>query len=445
MKLIVEMDYDEGRVKLSLPQQIEKLVQGIFDNTIITVNNTAGLKAGSSCSVAKNYLDQYDQDNSREIASIDSTTRLRLSEAVSELKKGGRILAPLNETSEFQVMRVANIEQIIESETKSCDILIGTIKGTEVLYDYTVEHGETYEYYLLDNVSRRVSLNTAITVDFEDLFLTDYDETNEKIRQLRVKYNPKVSSLKTVIQETKTDTIGGKFPFFFRNGNIGYKEIPISGLLETGIDEQGMFAAAATGSDSQFRGTTAASAKKEQINIIARERKFKLAVEKWLRNGKAKLFRSGPEGSYIVRLMNVSLSPNDTLGRRLHTFSSTGYEIKDATIEEYKEMGLYKDFNEAKEEAFVVGKTLSFELANSWHPIYLSADNDNIVYFTEVTYQASEENSIMVLNPEAKEIQTVNAGSSLTFTLSQNSPDIKIAIYQGTGTVTCTYTSWIGG
>ena len=31
--------------------------------------------------------------------------------------------------------------------------------------------------------------------------------------------------------ETKTDTIGGKFPFIFRNGSVSYKEFPISGLI----------------------------------------------------------------------------------------------------------------------------------------------------------------------------------------------------------------------
>jgi hypothetical protein len=45
-----------------------------------------------------------------------------------------------------------------------------------------------------------------------------------------------------------------------------------------------------------------------------------LEVLEWLNNGEAKIFRSPTEGNYIVRLMNVSLTPNDTLGRMLHTF-----------------------------------------------------------------------------------------------------------------------------
>ena len=71
----------------------------------------------------------------------------------------------------------------------------------------------------------------------------------------------------------------------------------------------------------------------------AAERKFKLSVLEWLTNGEPKLFRSPAEGNYVVRLMNTSLSPNDTLGRMLHTFSSTGYEIMDNTIDNLKNYG----------------------------------------------------------------------------------------------------------
>jgi hypothetical protein len=60
---------------------------------------------------------------------------------------------------------------------------------------------------------------------------------------------------------------------------------------------------------------------------IYNERQFKLEVLEWLNNGEAKIFRSPTEGNYIVRLMNVSLTPNDTLGRMLHTFQCTAYEI----------------------------------------------------------------------------------------------------------------------
>jgi hypothetical protein len=38
--------------------------------------------------------------------------------------------------------------------------------------------------------------------------------------------------------------------------------------------------------------------------------------------------------------MNTSLSPNDTLGRMLHTFTCTAYEVADYTYENLKALNL---------------------------------------------------------------------------------------------------------
>jgi hypothetical protein len=63
------------------------------------------------------------------------------------------------------------------------------------------------------------------------------------------------------------------------------------------------------------------------------EREFKLEVLEWLNNGELKIFRSPAEGNYFVRLMNVSLTPTDSLGRMLHTFNCTAYEAYDYTYD----------------------------------------------------------------------------------------------------------------
>jgi hypothetical protein len=55
-------------------------------------------------------------------------------------------------------------------------------------------------------------------------------------KQLRIAFNPKVSSFKTTLQEAKIDTLGGKYPFFYRNGALAYKEFPISGLISINMD-----------------------------------------------------------------------------------------------------------------------------------------------------------------------------------------------------------------
>jgi hypothetical protein len=70
-----------------------------------------------------------------------------------------------------------------------------------------------------------------------------------------------------------------------------------------------------------------------------REREFKMEVLNWLNDGKPKLFRSPGEGNFIVRLMNTSLSPNDTLSRMLHTFSCTAYEIAECNFTNLNKYG----------------------------------------------------------------------------------------------------------
>ena len=63
------------------------------------------------------------------------------------------------------------------------------------------------------------------------------------------------------------------------------------------------------------------------------ERQFKLEVLDWLTNGEPKLFKSPNEGNYIVRLLNVSLTPNDQVGRMIHTFNATAYEVAEVSYD----------------------------------------------------------------------------------------------------------------
>jgi hypothetical protein len=121
-----------------------------------------------------------------------------------------------------------------------------------------------------------------------------------------------MSSFKSTILEQKIDTIGSKYPFFFRNGNVNYKEMPIAGLISYQADEFGAF-------DERF-AAAALNALENRPDDYYLERIFKREVEEWLTNGKPKLLRTLTEGAFIVRLMNVSFSPEDRLGRRIHSF-----------------------------------------------------------------------------------------------------------------------------
>lgn len=223
--------------------------------------------------------------------------------------------------------------------------------------DYSVSQGVKYIYalqaYNNQGIYSEREESDLLLVDFEDMFLSDGD------RQLRVKYNPKVSSIKNTILESKLDTLGGKYPFFFRNGNVKYKEFPISGLISMLMDENEEFMTGIQLIQNARSTTPAYSEDYDELSTqltgdnFRRERDFKFEVLEWLTNGKPKLFRSPGEGSYIVRLMNTSLTPNDTLSRMLHTFQSTAYEIADFTFENLRKYGmLMDDYIETRELNF---------------------------------------------------------------------------------------------
>lgn len=334
----------------------------------------------------------------------------------------------------------------------------------EVLFDdYTIKQGIQYKYAIVqynDYGMQSNKIESKIVVsNFEYIYLFDGE------KQLKIKYNPKISSFKEVKLESKIDTIGSKHPFIFRNGVVGYKEFPISGLISLLADENILFFKSNLSSPIQHREyidiykevevrnkityyyqkdwdklycaskrgsktwrSVREWCKMQKIEIkdgfnptlldyaikvsdpkpgespyeivlveniktyyypnikndlytlfagkyslidsnqpyndktkyylkrvktknvyneldsfrfsnyysmeaIQSERDFKLEVLDWLNNGKAKLFRSPTEGNYIVRLMNSSLAPNDQLGRVLHTFTSTAYEVEECTFD----------------------------------------------------------------------------------------------------------------
>ena len=60
-------------------------------------------------------------------------------------------------------------------------------------------------------------------------------------RQLKIKFNPQISSFKSTLMETKLNAMGNKFPTFFRNGIVNYKEFPLSGLISYWSDEEELF------------------------------------------------------------------------------------------------------------------------------------------------------------------------------------------------------------
>lgn len=210
-------------------------------------------------------------------------------------------------------------------------------------FDETIKSGVWYNYAI--QAATPAGLRQDIKISkkpimmiFDDVFLTTKD------RQLKIKFNPSINSFKKNISETKIETIGSKYPFFRRNGAIGYVEFPISGLISFQMDESQAFI---TKEELYLNKNILKRYDKyntenmenwpiTEANDFVYEKLFRDKVMEFLYDGQVKLFRSPTEGNYLIRLTDVSFSPNEQLGRMIWSFSATASEIDEDTVDNYE-------------------------------------------------------------------------------------------------------------
>ena len=241
--------------------------------------------------------------------------------------------------------------------------------------DFTVKSGVYYNYgiqlYAPSNQTRSnmITLKEPIRIDLEYAHLTD------KNLQFNVKFDTDISSYKHTVLESKVDTIGSKYPYIRRNAAVNYKQFSLSGLISWETDIEGKFvtdediyANPNLYKDAQidengdkhylenrmiYKGISDSIAKRgntspdlnwdlvgaEVINHYdyIYERGFRELILDFFYNGKAKLFRSTPEGNILVKLMDVSLTPKKELSRMIYSFTCTAVEVDEDSIDKYKE------------------------------------------------------------------------------------------------------------
>ena len=218
--------------------------------------------------------------------------------------------------------------------------------------DQTVESGVLYKYALLETytsgsseVSYLKTYSKVLMIVLDDMYLDIAEQ------QLKVQFNPQVSSFKRVINEGKIETIGSQYPYIRRNAAINYAQFPISGLISCQMDENEKFITKETlyGGRENLRNYEHFNSMEVNKpfmttidNDFVYEKKFRDAVMQFLMDGKVKLFRSATEGNYLVRLTDVSFTPNQQLGRMIWTFSATANEVADNTIDNYYKYNILK-------------------------------------------------------------------------------------------------------
>lgn len=295
-------------------------------------------------------------------------------------------------TGKYALSRTSSKENF-KSWNEIMRFSLNKVQEKTIWRDFTFEQGVEYQYaiFMIDgnnNYSQKV-LSEKVVGDFEDMFLFDGE------RQLKVRFNPKVSSFKNVTQEALTTTIGGTYPVYQRNGHIKYKQFSISGLLSHLTDEAGYFLPAIaanklTDTDNKY------SIYLNPENFAA-ERDFKLEVLDWLSNGKTKLFRSPGEGNYLIKLTGVSLSPTDSLSRLIHTFSATANEIGECSHDNLVDCGIITD-------SLLIGLNAIYKENTSWIPLsWLKTTENylnvlNIEKATGIKFQGISANTYVEIN-----------------------------------------------
>ena len=232
-------------------------------------------------------------------------------------------------SSEYQNNSIMVCKEITENKLQEDDV---------VYCDNTVKSGVNYKYYINkvedDGTRKGKSAAAENFVLFDDIYLSNATQT------LIIKYDSQISGYKRNILDIKTETLGSKYPYIRRNGAVDYKQVTINGLISYMADNDELFCK----KDALY-----ANIDKDRYinnycinpyNDIIAEREFREKVIDFLYKDEVKLFRSTQEGNLLVRLMDITLTPNAELGRLVYSFSCTAYEIAEDTPENYKKYNL---------------------------------------------------------------------------------------------------------
>ena len=215
------------------------------------------------------------------------------------------------------------------------DVLTFLIPPNSILdytwYDYTVENGVWYLYQAqqINKAGfRSTSIQTSkpVMIFSEDILLTTAQN------QLKIKFDPQITNFSHTVSQSLTQTIGAKYPFIRRNGNVNYRTFTLSGMITHFMDirqnlmhsnKEDLYSQSVQQLYQKYNNDNNINA----FNDIIQERQFRKKVIDFLYKNDVKLYRSSTEGNILIKLMNISFTPNTTLGRQIYSFTCTAYEI----------------------------------------------------------------------------------------------------------------------
>lgn len=246
-------------------------------------------------------------------------------------------------------------------------------KDKIIFDDRTIESGVWYKYnfQVVDKSGARsrfidesIYNPSPLMIVFNDVFLTAGN------KQLKITLNNETGPLSYNLQESKTDTIGSQFPWIRRNGAIKYRTFSLGGLISyLGNNEMILFSNSED-SDTNIEYQNNLAEKNinglfyskddlfsqevlelyqsynldngiNDYNDIVLEKIFRDKVISFLLEDRPVLFRSATEGNILIRLMDLSFSPNTQLKNYIYSFSSTAVEIAECNFDNFHKYNIY--------------------------------------------------------------------------------------------------------
>lgn len=302
----------------------------------ITIDNVTALSD-------KSFIESMQSQTSLDIEEEEGRIGIKLYSNSGDLYNGNICLRRASSKDDYTVWEDIKIVVCVN------DI----VNNLDMIFDNTVESGIWYKYavQIIDANGERGIMNpqdpsniTPVLRDFHFAYLI-----GENGQQLSLRYNNTMGTYTYNYSETKTDTIGGQYPFITRNGNMKYRTFPINGLISFNMDENKLFITDKQIYCDPINGIPytdvieSYTTRRKNKQLIAydfkREFDFREKVLAFLQDGKPKLFKSATEGNVIVRLMAVAAQPNQTVNRMLASFTSTAHEVAESTMDNYIKYG----------------------------------------------------------------------------------------------------------
>lgn len=281
----------------------------------------------------------------------------------------------------------------------------------KVYYDNSVEHGIWYKYSISivqsNNLCGKPNIKQSpIMPIFDSAFLVYGD------RILKIPYTTTVSSFKRNGLESKTETLGSKYPYIRKNAYVDYKSFSLSSIISALSDTKHTFV-----QDKEL-GIYKYDLKDYQdynnkFGIMKKydyiyEKAFRDEVMDFLYSNTIKLFKTPTEGNILVKLMNINFTPQEQLGRLIYTMNAEAVEVASANITNYHKYDIVHTDTSIitevdKEEKLILGQ-INIKLD--------SEQNKSVNIIDTIIYKHQDETEDP--NLELK----LNSFKNLTFTFS---------------------------